>query len=505
MSQSSPKEEISREGSGQSRAGLAWAIVTRGRLLLGLGPIGEGASLYARAQTHVDGPAMPKLGAILVYTCRALTEEQLEQALEGQREEPEKGRRLGEILLAMGLISVCPHSSDTMDGRRDVPLPADADRIRQETRGSHEKHMSRQRGSASMGAETLRVVVGVLWLLGAMVVSALGTEGEGGPQNLAPAWVAKVNGEPISAQLFQRRLIRNRSRAYRHFRQQYGAEESADFWTTSHEGTTPLGWLKQVTLEECVRIKVEQIVAREQGVVSDITYSAFLEALEQENERRQRALGTGEPIYGPKQYREDEYFTYVFTNMVIHSKRRLWETKLHASEETLRSYYESVKDRLYQRGDRVRIQAIMIPFGRDNPDAPSRAEAEEKMDEALRKLEEGARLEDLARECSGNGDLYERVLDEESARFDERMRPILRGEAMKLAVGETSPVFEEHRALYIIRCVERESLGHMPFDEVKHNVRNRYVDEEYEELVDDLVGEAEVEVNELVYEALRVR
>lgn len=141
MSQSSSKEEITRKGRGQSRAGLAWAIVTWGRLFLGLGLIGEGASLYAHAQTHVDGPAwtigagaallgalltlsgiraiqarsraaqmggepaMPKLGAILVYKYQALTEEQLEQALEEQREEPEKGRRLGEILLAMGFIT----------------------------------------------------------------------------------------------------------------------------------------------------------------------------------------------------------------------------------------------------------------------------------------------------------------------------------------------------------------------------------------------------------------
>jgi hypothetical protein len=372
---------------------------------------------------------------------------------------------------------------------------------------SREKHICRQgRPLAGMDAGILRVAAGVVWLLlGAMVVPTLGAEGEDGAEDLVADRVATVNGEPISARLFQRRLVRGRSLAYRHFRERYGAEESADFWTTSHEGVTPLGWLKQVTLGECVRIKIEQIAAREQGVVTDISYPAFLSTLERENERRRRALEAGEPIYGPKQYREDEYFTYVFTNMVIHSKRRLRDTKLHASEETLRSYYESVKERLYQRGDRVRIQAITIPFGGDDSDTPSRAEAEEKIHEALRKLEEGGRFEDLAREYGPDGDLYERVLDEESARFDERIRPALRGEAMKLAVGETSPVFQEHRAFYIIKCVERESLGYMPFEDIEHNVRNRYVDERYDGLVDDLVSEAEVEVNEPVLEALRVR
>jgi hypothetical protein len=49
---------------------------------------------------------MPKLGALLVYKYQVITEEQLEQALQRQREEPEKWRRLGEVLLDMGLISV---------------------------------------------------------------------------------------------------------------------------------------------------------------------------------------------------------------------------------------------------------------------------------------------------------------------------------------------------------------------------------------------------------------
>ena len=50
-------------------------------------------------------PAIPKLGALLVYRYDALTEEQLELALKKQREDPEEERRLGEILIDMGLIS----------------------------------------------------------------------------------------------------------------------------------------------------------------------------------------------------------------------------------------------------------------------------------------------------------------------------------------------------------------------------------------------------------------
>ncbi len=45
------------------------------------------------------------LGALLVYKFQALTEEQLQKALEQQRKEGSNKRRIGEILLDMGFIS----------------------------------------------------------------------------------------------------------------------------------------------------------------------------------------------------------------------------------------------------------------------------------------------------------------------------------------------------------------------------------------------------------------
>ena len=57
-------------------------------------------SIPARAE-----PFVPMLGALLVYKYQALTEEQLEHALEQQRKEGKNRRRLGEILLDMGLVS----------------------------------------------------------------------------------------------------------------------------------------------------------------------------------------------------------------------------------------------------------------------------------------------------------------------------------------------------------------------------------------------------------------
>jgi len=84
------------------------------------------------------------------------------------------------------------------------------------------------------------------------------------------------------------------------------------------------------------------------------------------------------------------------------------------------------------------------------------------------------------------------------------MCPELRGQAMKLSEGETSGIFEERGAFYIVKCIEREKLGYMPFEEVRASVKGRYIDGRYEELVAALVKSARVEINPSVYEQIGV-
>lgn len=133
----------------KGRRGVAWLIVIWVLVVVGLALIGEGGMLYAHSrvegggvswlvgvaaialgaalmlpalqwlcaflqssQTADDGlppaqeQAIPMLGALLVFKYGAITEEQLEQALEKQRAEGEGRRLLGGILLDMGLVSM---------------------------------------------------------------------------------------------------------------------------------------------------------------------------------------------------------------------------------------------------------------------------------------------------------------------------------------------------------------------------------------------------------------
>jgi len=341
----------------------------------------------------------------------------------------------------------------------------------------------------------------------AMVMLAAATLGAtaGGAGQPAEPWVAKVDGEPLSARLFERRLMRNRAAAYRYFSQKYGVSDSADFWTTPHAGETPLDWLKTRALDECVRILVEKTLARDHGVPTDTSYLAFLQRLERENQRRREAVAAGEPVYGPQQYGEDEYFNYSFTNMVIELKRRLAADEFAASDDVLRQRYEQSKDTLYNRGDRVVVLAIRVPFAGRSEKGLTREEAQDAIAELRAKLTPDATLESLEAACGTAASVEEMAFDDSTARADGMIRAVALSEAMKLTPGQLSPVFEERMTFWVMKCVSREPLGYRSFDEVKDNVRSRYVDEKYGALVTDLVSKAQVEINRDVYNAIRVR
>lgn len=57
--------------------------------------------------------------------------------------------------------------------------------------------------------------------------------------------------------------------------------------------------IKARALEKLVRVKAAQQLAIRYGILNDISYSSFIEELNNENERRAKALESNEIIYGP--------------------------------------------------------------------------------------------------------------------------------------------------------------------------------------------------------------
>jgi len=165
------------------------------------------------------------------------------------------------------------------------------------------------------------------------------------------AMIATVNGEPVQTGEFMLLVSRFRSKTYQYFQQRYAATATSQFWSTRFGDEMPSEYIKNLALQEAVRIKAQQLWAKQYGVIEDAGYSAFLEKLQQENDRRKQSAAAGLPIYGPKQYAADGYYDYLLSNMVIKLKEKLQAGELAPTEQQLHNYALLHSNKMYQKDE----------------------------------------------------------------------------------------------------------------------------------------------------------
>ena len=111
-------------------------------------------------------------------------------------------------------------------------------------------------------------------------------------------YIAIVDGEEIHVSEFQRAIRANRAEIIKYFHEKYDAAQSADFGPP-YGDETPLELIKKKALEDSIHLKIRQILAKEQGVLSDISYDGFVQNLMLENERRQQAIKKNQVVFDP--------------------------------------------------------------------------------------------------------------------------------------------------------------------------------------------------------------
>ncbi|WP_327667394.1 hypothetical protein OHN37_33345 [Streptomyces sp. NBC_00485] len=154
------------------------------------------------------------------------------------------------------------------------------------------------------------------------------------------ALVATVDGQEIPVREVALYLAQERAATFTHFRQKFGAVDGPHFWTTPHDGQTPAAYLRERALADVTRITVEMTLAHRQGLVADSGYDAFLHNWQTENARRRKAVAAHQVIYGPVQYTESNYFTYVLSNLAADLRDRLTDTRaITTPDSALRSYF----------------------------------------------------------------------------------------------------------------------------------------------------------------------
>jgi hypothetical protein len=162
--------------------------------------------------------------------------------------------------------------------------------------------------------------------------------------------VVTVNGQGVPVRELELFLTQDRAATFAYFQQKYNDNDRPGFWTTAYGGQTPQDYLRKAAIADATRATVTLQLGRTSGLLADPGYAAFLQSLNAQNVQRRQALRENKPIYGPTQFTESGYFTYVQIQLGIGiTKTLISHGVIHVTDSALEQYYrQHISD--YQQG-----------------------------------------------------------------------------------------------------------------------------------------------------------
>jgi hypothetical protein len=333
-----------------------------------------------------------------------------------------------------------------------------------------------------------QLVFAVIALVAA--VSAAGMSGDASNKLEGHAVVALIDGEPLTLAEFQLSLAVNRAKVSAYFHSKYGASTDAEFWTANYEGEVPLDKLRQDALADAVASKMPQIVAKENQIITDISYEGFLNRLHAENERRARAKRDKAVIFGPVRYSKADYYHIVNSNTAGELKKALhWQSRF--PEEELEGYYQANKER-YKKQDLIELLKI----------SATGEQAKEILKLMKEDIDRGMGAEAAASKYAADANFEYLSMDADTARSDALVHPILHTKVTDLTEGGITDVFQENGAYILARCIKRSPAGYLQFHEVKEAIISHLGAQAYDRMIDERIRDADVAVNTETYQRI---
>jgi len=299
---------------------------------------------------------------------------------------------------------------------------------------------------------------------------------------------AYVNDEPITTQELNLQIKLHRSQILSYFRNKFGNEVTSQkgFWENNYGGEIPAQRAHSLALDTLKRIKIQEILARQKGLISDIRYETLLTNLLLENKRRDSVIANHGVIYGAAHFSEETFFDYVFSNMVIELQKSLANAELKPSLQQLQEYYLLIRKDHFQARDSIRVQEIKIAYA--DPDTTKNIVRDSAW-AILHKIQQQvhAGLDFAKAVKSAHAKMTARIFNDATARNDYTHDGEISCVADTLSVGSVSAIVDNGQELSIIKSVSRQGNGYKPFELVAPIVRAQYIEATYEKYIDSLV------------------
>jgi len=290
--------------------------------------------------------------------------------------------------------------------------------------------------------------------------------------------IATVDSDGITAQELKLCEQKFKTSVILEYKTMFNLNYDENFWDNTSVGESPAQLLRKKALNEAIEIKIQQQLTREIGLIKDISYKAFLEDYKNENQRRKVDIINHKVIYGPTQLSEENYFNYLFSNVVLRLKQELYRRKFNHSEAQLRLLYENEKDSLYKLPDLLVVRRITISTDRMHADKWQKNLTEKNR--LVQKIQDH-----YSKYVHDSNDFVDRDwrITPEILTLDPTVNQVLEGEEQaeiyslfeQLETGKFSKVSVIPEGYRFYQLLQRKIVGYKNFNTVRNSIETRYI------------------------------
>ena len=146
---------------------------------------------------------------------------------------------------------------------------------------------------------------------------------------------------------------------------EYGAKEGIDvnapgFWEQKRDGVSPMDRVRELTDGEAVHQKGIQILAKENGMIDEIGYEAFLKQYQEENKQRKQMKEEGKVLYGPLELSVSQYYSYRQSQLEQALEEFAEQKIVTIGEEELKAYYPVVKQAEEKKNFQAKLSLVIF-------------------------------------------------------------------------------------------------------------------------------------------------
>lgn len=332
----------------------------------------------------------------------------------------------------------------------------------------------------SSGRRRLAVGIGVAAAVaaagGIALAAALSTGSE----------LGTVNGLPFYAEELLVYADEERAAVTAQISQQYDLPGTGpSFWDTEYDGVTPREVLLDTAMEDLIRNKVIQQECITRGIVAPADFRELEQAMEEENAARQSTAASGGVVYGTESYTLAQYNEYQMTMATDDLKAYLLENELAPTEQQLRDAYDSLDESFKRKDFTCEGWSIAWPSTEDDEAAAT------LVAEALESTAPADLPTVLADQLPGV--MVEEFTFDSTEVHREDSTAIERSDILFFTEpGECSSIlYDAQPTVYYV--TEKDGGGYYAFEESSRLGENKYINDAFEQFIDEKVAVATVE------------